>query len=91
MSAIGEKTFKNILIWPGKLPEFSRNGPQGQSEPGLKVLRRPPLDSLRCVEKIKYVEKVSFRLALRCSSPWYNSGVFDFFIKPFDSEFFQFA
>ena len=25
---IGEKTFKNILIGPGKLPGLSRNGPQ---------------------------------------------------------------
>ena len=25
--AIGEKTFKNILIGPGKLPGLSRNGP----------------------------------------------------------------
>ena len=27
--AIVEKTFKNILIVPGKLPGLSRNGPQG--------------------------------------------------------------
>ena len=26
---IGEETFKNILIEPGKLPGLSRNGPQG--------------------------------------------------------------
>ena len=26
---IGEKTFQNILIGPGKLPELSRNGPLG--------------------------------------------------------------
>ena len=25
---IGEKTFENILIGPGKLPGLSRNGPQ---------------------------------------------------------------
>ena len=41
---IGEKTFKNILIGPGKLPGLSRNGPQGRvvrkpvnANPGLKV------------------------------------------------------
>ena len=27
-SEIGEKTFENILIGPGKLPGLSRNGPQ---------------------------------------------------------------
>ena len=57
MFVIGEKTFKNILIGPGKLPEFSRKGPQAKPQPDLKALRRPPLDGLRCVEKIKNVEK----------------------------------
>ena len=35
--AIGEKTFKNILIGPGKLPGLSRNGPlEGYSrDPGF--------------------------------------------------------
>ena len=28
MCVIGEKTFKNIVIGPGKLPGLSRNGPQ---------------------------------------------------------------
>ena len=79
MSVIREKT--NILIGPGKLPEFSRKGPQGQPQPDLKALRRPPLEGLRCVEKIKNIEKLPFRLALRCSSPWYKSGVFDFFLS----------
>ena len=29
---IGEKTFKNILIGPGKFPGLSRNGPQVYSQ-----------------------------------------------------------
>ena len=41
---IGEKTFKNILIGPGKLPGLSRNGPQdcnhAQATTSLKEMRR---------------------------------------------------
>ena len=33
---IGEKTFKNILIGPGKLPGLSKNGPQATSGPSPK-------------------------------------------------------
>ena len=29
---IGEKTFKNILMGPDKLPGLSRNGPQGPKD-----------------------------------------------------------
>ena len=37
---IGEKTFKNILIGPGKLPGLSRNGPQITSSDALPLSYR---------------------------------------------------
>ena len=40
---IGEKTFKNILIRPAKLPGLSRNGPQLRRI-GKSRLRQPSLD-----------------------------------------------
>ena len=36
---IGEKTFKNILNGPGKLPGLSRNGPQASVVKRVKFLQ----------------------------------------------------
>ena len=37
---IGEKTFKNMLTLPGKLPGRSRNGPPGPKIPKFKFISR---------------------------------------------------
>ena len=39
---VGEKTFKNILIGPGKLPGLSRNGPQKVKKERFKEQKQWP-------------------------------------------------
>ena len=49
---IGEKTFKNILIGPGKLPGLSRNGPQEFRETGWFTNSTPLLQGEKDVTSV---------------------------------------
>ena len=50
---MGEKTIKNILIGPGKLPGLSRNGPQAPNLSFNEIRPRAPMFQVRC--KLKHV------------------------------------